>query len=104
MQAGPNEVRDYKIKRASIKKIEYFEDLLLQEADRLVLARDYARAFECCLRVRTRSPGWAGLDEHANRILFAEGSRALIDGDAERGLRLLRELLGRQRDYPGLLD
>jgi peptide/nickel transport system substrate-binding protein len=103
-QAGPNEVRDYKVKRASIKKIEYFEDLLLQEADRLVLARDFARAFECCLRVRTRNPGWAGLDEHVNRVLFAEGSRALLDGDAERGLRLLRELLGRRRDYPGLLD
>ena len=32
------------------------------------------------------------------------GGEALIDGDDERGLRLLRELLGRKRDYPGLLD
>ena len=28
----------------------------------------------------------------------------MIDGDGERGLRLLRELLSRKRDYPGLLD
>ena len=28
----------------------------------------------------------------------------MIDGDSERGLRLLRELLGRKRDYKGLLD
>ena len=49
-------------------------------------------------------PRLAGLFDRVNRVLFAEGSKALIDGDGERGLRLLRELLGRKRDYPGLLD
>ena len=92
------------MKRASIKKIEYFEDMLLEECDRLVALHDYTRAFECCLRVETRNPGWNGLFDHVNRVLFAEGSKALIDGDGERGLRLLRELLARKRDYPGLLD
>ncbi len=100
----PNEVRDFKTKRASIKKIEYFEDMLLEECDRLVTLHDYARAFECCLRIQTRNPGWNGLADRINKVLFAEGSRALLDGDGERGLRLLRELLGRKRDYPGLLD
>jgi peptide/nickel transport system substrate-binding protein len=104
VQGLRNEARDFMIKRTSIKKIEYFEDLLLEEADRLVLARDYARAFECCLRVKSRNPNWANLDDHVNNVLFREGSQALIDGDAERGLRLLRELLVRKRDYPGLLD
>ncbi len=104
LQGGAKEVRDYKVKRSSIKKIEYFEDTLLNECDRLVMAHDYARAFECCLRVQSRNPGWPGLDDRVNRVLFAEGSRALIDGDGERGLRLLGELLGRKRDYPGLLD
>ena len=68
------------------------------------MERDFARAFECCLRVKSRNPSWAGLDDRVNRVLFAEGRRALVDGDDERGLRLLRELLGRKRDYPGLLD
>jgi peptide/nickel transport system substrate-binding protein len=104
LQGGPKEIRDYKIKRSNIKKVEYFEDMLLNDCDRLVMAHDYARAFECCLRVRARSSGWPGLDDHVNRVLFAEGSGALIEGDGERGLRLLGELLGRQRDYPGLLD
>ena len=104
VQGGQNEIRDFQIKRSSLKKIEYFEDLLLDEVDRLILARDFARAFECCLRVRSRNPGWAGLDDRVNRVLFAEGRRALLEGDDERGLRLLRELLGRKRDYPGLLD
>jgi peptide/nickel transport system substrate-binding protein len=104
VQGGRNEVRDFQLKRSSLKKIEYFEDLLLEEADRLVQSRDFARAFECCLRVRARNPGWAGLEDCVNRVLFTEGRRALIDGDDERGLRLLRELLDRKRDYPGLLD
>lgn len=104
LEATRNEARDFVVKRSSIKKMEYFEDLLLEEADRLLQARDFARAFECCLRVKSRNPAWAGLDDHVNRVLFAEGRRALIDGDDERGLRLLRELLSRKRDYPGLLD
>ena len=104
LQATRNEVRDFVVKRSSIKKLEYFEDLLLEEVDRLITVRDFARAFECCLRVKSRNPAWAGLDERVNRVLFAEGRRALIDGDDERGLRLLTELLARKRDYPGLLD
>ena len=99
-----NEVRDFKLKRSAIQKIEYFEDLLLAESDRLVTVHDYDRAFECCLRARSRNPAWVGLDDHVNRVLFSEGTKALLDGDGERGLRLLRELLGRDRAYPGLLD
>jgi peptide/nickel transport system substrate-binding protein len=104
LQAAAGEVRDFEVKRPSIQKVEYFEDMLLSECDRLVAAHDYSRAFECCLRVQTRNPGWKGLAERVNSVLFAEGTRALIDGDGERGLRLLRELLSRKRDYPGLLE
>lgn len=98
------EVRDFIVKRTSIKTVEYFEDILLAEGDRLTMARDFAKAFECFLRVKSRNPDWPALDDHVNRLLFAEGSAALVGGDHERGLRLLRELLGRNRDFPGLLD
>src|SRR5262249_8817976 len=98
------DVRDYKVKRSSVRQIEYFEDLLLAEADRLLLARDYTKAFECCLRAQERNPGWNGLDDRVNGLLFAEGSAALLDGDGEKGMRLLRELLRRKPDYPGLAD
>ena len=104
LQGAVGEVLDFKVKRFSIKKIEYFEDILLQDCDRLILAREFARAFENCLRVQTRNPGWPKLDEHVNRVLFAEGNQALIEGDTDRGVRLLRELLERKRDYPGLLE
>jgi peptide/nickel transport system substrate-binding protein len=98
------EARDFVVKRVNIKRIDYFEDMLLADSDRLMLAKDYARAFECILRVQERNPSWAGLDDHANRLLFAEGSAALLDGDSEKGLRLLRELHARKPDYPGLAD
>ncbi len=69
------EARDFKLKRSNLKRIEYFEDILLAEGERCRLAaRDYARGFECYLRVQSRVPGWPGLDEHVNRLLFDEGS------------------------------
>lgn len=98
------EIRDFKVKRSSIKSVDYFEDLLLAEADRYILAHDFNRAFECLMKVRANDPNWRGLDDHVNRLLFAEGSAALLDGDADHGLRLLRELFGRKPDYPGLAD
>ena len=92
------------MKRSSIKKIEYFEDLLLDEADRLVMERDFARAFECCLRVKSRNPSWAGLDDHVNRVLFPRAGAPWSTATTSAGSGCSRELLGRKRDYPGLLD
>jgi peptide/nickel transport system substrate-binding protein len=98
------DTRDYKVKRSSLKRVEYFEDMLLGEGERYRLAHDFARAFECYLRVQARVPGWPGLDEHVDRLLFDEGSAALNDGTGENGLRLLGELAARRPDYPGLAD
>ena len=64
------------------------------------MAHDYARAFECCLRVQTRNPGWPGLVDRVNRVLFAEGSQALIDGDGERGLQAPGRAAGAKARLP----
>ena len=98
------DVRDYKVRREHIKAIAYFEDLLIAEAGRLVVAGEFARAFEYLLFVKSRQANWPGLAEGVDRLLFEEGSRALLDGDGERGLRLLGELQRRRPDYPGLGD
>jgi peptide/nickel transport system substrate-binding protein len=98
------EARDFKVKRINLKRVEYFEDMLLAEGERYRLAHDYARAFECYLRVQARVPGWPGLDDHVNRLLFDEGSAALGEGTGEDGLRILRELAARRPSYPGLAD
>ncbi len=101
---GRGDARDFKLKRAHIKKIEYFEDVLLAEGDELAKARDFTRAFEHYLRVQQRAPDWPGLTDRVHALLFAEGKQALSDGDVARGLRLLRELHARRPDYPGLVD
>jgi peptide/nickel transport system substrate-binding protein len=89
------------VKRASIKDVEYFEDMLLAEADRLIKDGDYTRAFERLQVVKNRDPSWDGLDDRVNRLLFEEGS-ALLAEDNSRGLRLLTDLLARKPDYPEL--
>jgi peptide/nickel transport system substrate-binding protein len=94
----------YRVRRANIKTIEYYEDLLLAAGERFLKRRDFARAFEHYLAVQQRAPGWKGLVEHVEQLLFEEGSAAIFDGDTERGLRLLRELRERRPNYPGLAD
>jgi peptide/nickel transport system substrate-binding protein len=98
------ETRDFRVKRSSIKSVEYYEDMVLAEGEKFVQARDYVRAFECYLRVQARDPKWKGLFDHVNSLLFAEGSAALLEGDSERGLRLLGVLSARTRNFPGLAD
>ncbi len=98
-----SEPRDFKVKRASIKEVEYFEDMLLAEADRLTVQGDFARAFERLLLVRSRDPSWRGLDDRVDRLLFEEGGATLASDNA-RGLRLLNDLHARKPDYPGLAD
>ncbi len=98
------EIRDYRVKREDIKKVEYFEDLLMAEADRLILNKDFAKAFEHYLVIQNRDPNWKGLEERVEKLLFEEGSWALVEQDREKGVRLLRELYTRKADYPNLGD
>jgi peptide/nickel transport system substrate-binding protein len=94
----------FRVRRASIRSVDYFEDMLIAEGVRLAAAHDFARAFEHFLRVRERAGTWKGLEAGVRRLLFEEGTLALAGGDAGRGLRLLRELHAQQADYPGLAD
>ncbi len=96
------DIRDFRVKRASIKDVKYWEDLLLEEGERLVLARNFAKAFEYYLAVEARNPNWRGLQEHVDKLLFEEGTWALAGQQRERGLRLLHELHRRRPDYPDL--
>ena len=101
---GPEDVRDFVVKRSNIKTLEYYEDMLLAEADRLALERKFGTAFEHILKVHERNPDWPGTADHADKLLFTEGSTALLESDGERGLRLLRELASRKPNYPELKD
>ncbi len=98
------EVRDYRVRREHVKSVEYFEDMLIAEADRLTAIKDFTRAFELLMIVERRQPDWKGLAEAVNRLLYAEGSEALSNLDGEKGLRLLFELYARDPKFPGLAD
>jgi peptide/nickel transport system substrate-binding protein len=96
------DVRDYKLKREHMKSIAYYEDLLISEADRLITAGNYAKAFEYLLAAKSRQPKWPRIEETVDRLLFEEGSQALLEGSGENGLRMLGELYTRRPGYPGL--
>lgn len=98
------DIRDFKVKRASIKSVEYWEDMLLAEGERLVAVKNFSKAFEYYLAVQARNPHWKGLREHVDDLLFQEGSWALSDNERDRGIRLLTELYHRRPDYPGLAN
>lgn len=98
------DIRDFRLKYANVKKVEYYEDLLIAESDRYIKAHDFIRAFERLLYVQKRAPNWPGLNDKVNKLLLVEGETAVLEADSERGLRLLRELYGRKKDYPGLAN
>lgn len=98
------EQRDFSVDRSAIKKVEYFEDMLLAEGDRAILSRDYSKAFELYLAAHSKDPNWRGVSDRVDKLLLAEGNLALLESDGERGLRILRELYARKPNYPDLGD
>ncbi len=98
------DLRDFYVKREHIKKVLYFEDLLVAEANKQISAGQYRKAFEYLLLARARNPKWPGIEDTVDRLLFEEGSQSMNDNEHERGLRLLTELYTRKPNYPGLAD
>ncbi len=98
------DVRDYSVKREYVKTIVYFEDMLIEEAGKLIAAGKYGKAFEYLIFVRSRQAKWPKLDEAVDRLLYEEGVQALMENDGANGLRLLGELYRRRPQYPGLGD
>ncbi|HEY2157271.1 MAG TPA: peptide ABC transporter substrate-binding protein, partial [Isosphaeraceae bacterium] len=98
------DVRDYKVKREHIKAVVYFEDMLIEEAERLTGLGKFDKAFEYLIMVQSRQGKWPKLDEAVDRLLFEEGSQSLVEKDGQHGLRLLGELYRRQPKYRGLGD
>jgi len=95
---------NFYVKIRNIQKVDYFEDILLDEAERLASREQFNRAFDLILAVRARDPQWPGLDEAANRVLFLEGRSMIGFGRVEEGLRALGNLFERDPDYPELME
>ena len=99
------EIRDFKVNRNNIKAGRIFRGHAPgRGASPAPGTRLHPRVRGWRSGSRSRNPGWPGLDDLVNRILFEEGSAALLENDGERGLRLLRELHARRPDFPELAD
>ena len=98
------DARDYYVKLLSIKSAEYFEEMLLADAQRRARSGDFSRAFELVLAVRSRAPEWPGLQETADQITLLEGRDALDRRRVDQGLRILGELYARNPEFPGLAE
>ena len=98
------DVRDYKVKRTNLKRVEYFEDMLLAEGDRYRLARDFRGPSSATCGSRRGTRAGRGSTSTSTACCSTRGARRLLEGTGENGLRLLGELAARRPDYPGLAD
>lgn len=85
-----------------VKEIIYHEDLMLRRIDALLDEGNLRQAFELLYVLERRHPGWPGLDQRQNRLIFDEAKLQLDAGKLEIGFGTLEQLHGRRRGYPGL--
>lgn len=93
----PNE---YQIPWKSISNIKFYEELLLDEANRLVAASKFDEAFDYFNHLRAFSPEWPGLKESIDRYLFADARSLVVkDKNFPASLAVLEELYSRNPNY-----
>jgi peptide/nickel transport system substrate-binding protein len=84
---------EYALYREDIAEITYFEDMLLAEANRLIEAKDFPKAFEYLLYVQTRDPKWKGLAAGHRKLLVTEARDRFDAGEHNSGLQFVNEVL-----------
>jgi tetratricopeptide (TPR) repeat protein len=99
---GESEGQLYEIPTNVIDYIIYHEDLIIQRAALLIDGGSFRDAFELLYPLAQQAPGWKGLTEQTQRLVFLEGEKALKSGDLESALTSLEELHVQNRDYPQL--
>lgn len=87
--------REFRIKTEDVQEVRHHEDLMLLRADQLVEEGDTRRAFELLFIVSRIDPVWPGLDERQLRLLVADASRWIDEGQGERALSLIGALYER---------
>jgi tetratricopeptide (TPR) repeat protein len=99
---GEGEAQLYEIPTNVIDSIVYYEDLIIRRSAVLIDAGKFRDAFELLFPLARQSPGWKGLKEQTQRLVFLEAQRALKAKDLESALTSLEELHVQNRDYPHL--
>jgi ABC-type transport system substrate-binding protein len=94
---------EYYVLGRNIKNIEYYEDLLLAEAKRLVTQARFDEALPYFERLHEIAPDWPGLDEAVVEAQRQEAARSFFAEDWERAFWLFVEAL-RRRDERSVVD
>ncbi|MGC1272518.1 MAG: ABC transporter substrate-binding protein [Planctomycetaceae bacterium] len=92
---GEEGSQEFRIKTEDVQEVRHHEDLMLLRADQLVEEGDTRRAFELLFIVSRIDPAWPGLDERQLRLLVADASRWIDEGQGERALALIGALYER---------
>jgi len=86
----------------AIEKIELFEELVLDEANKLITAGKLDEAYSYLVFLRQQEHPPAGLDRSWQELLFADAKQAYRQEQYDRALAMLRELHARAPSRPGL--
>lgn len=89
--------RKYKIAWKDVGKIEFYEELVLAEANRLVTERKFAPAFEHLIFLINNYPQTPGLEKLRQDFLLASALDMIKSGNLAHALAVLEEF---QRSYP----
>lgn len=83
--------KKYEVAWRDIAEVRLFEQLLLDEARRLMRERKYLEAYDFVVHFRRDQPHWAEVDEVEADLLRSEAEATLDGGDVERAVsRLVR--------------
>jgi hypothetical protein len=92
----------YEVDWTSIEKIELYEQMLLQEAERLTATKEFAEAFDYYAFLSANYPNLAGLETAQQSHLWQEASAAYADGRKDDAWPILHALYLRNPAYPRL--
>lgn len=93
----------FPIQWANVRKVIFFEEVLLAEAKRLSEEKKFDEAFDYYARLLREYPDTPGLNEAANDFLRRNAVQLYQAKENDRALAVLMSLYERQPNAPGLL-
>ncbi|MDE0735593.1 MAG: ABC transporter substrate-binding protein [Pirellulaceae bacterium] len=89
----------YEVRWKDIVKIDFFEDILLNEADVHVDAKEFDQAFDYFLFLHKKFPKMKRLDPALDRCLYLNAGDCFADGRDFEAMAILEELYARNSGF-----
>jgi tetratricopeptide (TPR) repeat protein len=94
----------YEVNWSEIEKVEFYETMLLAEAERLTAAAQFDEAFEYLAFLSSNYPQLPGLEVALQSHLWREASTAFAAGDRDQAWPALHALYLRNPQFPRLAN